>query len=610
MRDGKKRMLPGPVFNVELLTTSRRIRYYVLRTLYGLLVLGAITLTYLETSAYRQFGMAGGEASINDLAWLANGFFGTFGFVQAFMVLAITPTLVAGAIVDEKQRKTLGYLLTSPLSSSEIVLGKLLARILHLAVFLGVGLPILSLLTLFGGIDPKIIGLVYAATLSTAFFLASLSIFVSTIARRVRDAIALVYMMELGWLTLPLILDQVVRFNWPAAYPAIAKVNDWFLYSAPSAVYFLAAMRGSVVSATFWMIGLQLAFGFALVGLSVWRLRPIYAAQGEGSAKPAGLRSRLRNWGWRILPRRPCGDDPMIWKELQVSRTSGLVRLISLVLAISFGALLAWALAYTGQEALGELDTYGYSFTNHQEYRARAELNALIRSCGTVIYVLVLLGVAANAATSVTSEREADSWTSLISSPLSGLEILRAKMMGAIWSMRGLWFGLLCVWLVGLLLGALHPLGLIFSSIELAVFLAFAAALGVSISMRAKSSLRAQVATIATLVFINGGYLLCCIPLEPDTFVIAAGSTPFIMAVCPLSYSDVAEFWNGLQRTSNQSAIACVAGFVIYSLAAFALAATAFESFDRVMDRPSRERQDLQPMAGRKDQSIFMGELE
>jgi ABC-type transport system involved in multi-copper enzyme maturation permease subunit len=66
------------------------------------------------------------------------------------LALALTPALVARVVADEKQRKTLHYLLASRLTSPEIALGKLLVRMLYLAVLLGVSLPVLSLLVLMG----------------------------------------------------------------------------------------------------------------------------------------------------------------------------------------------------------------------------------------------------------------------------------------------------------------------------------------------------------------------------------------------------------------------------------------------------------------------------
>ena len=74
---------------------------------------------------------------------------------------------------------------------------------LQIGVFLAVGLPIACLLGLLGGIDPRSIAYAYGGTVSTAFFLAALSLLVSVYARRPRGAILLVYLIEAVWLLGP-----------------------------------------------------------------------------------------------------------------------------------------------------------------------------------------------------------------------------------------------------------------------------------------------------------------------------------------------------------------------------------------------------------------------
>src|SRR4051812_19353166 len=94
----------GPVFNVELLTTARRARFYALRFLYGGMVLFQIFLVYSSWSwrLYRAEGL-----SIHEMAEFANSIFTSFAFLQAAVVLLLTPALVGGVIADERQRKTL-----------------------------------------------------------------------------------------------------------------------------------------------------------------------------------------------------------------------------------------------------------------------------------------------------------------------------------------------------------------------------------------------------------------------------------------------------------------------------------------------------------------------
>ena len=172
-------MIPGPVFSFELLTTSRRGRFYLMRAAYALLLL---VIFWSIHSTWR--ATADAKLSPREMSLFAVICFCSVAVAQVVLVLVLTPALVAGVIADERQRKTLHYLLASRLSGPEIVVGKLLARMLHVAVLLGVGFPVLSLLVLLGGIDPWLIVVACGAAASTAWVLAVLAIWVSTIARR------------------------------------------------------------------------------------------------------------------------------------------------------------------------------------------------------------------------------------------------------------------------------------------------------------------------------------------------------------------------------------------------------------------------------------------
>ena len=141
-------MLPGPVFNFELLTTSRRGKFYSIREFYAvvlLIILWAIHSSWL--SVYE-----GAELPSRMVGWFALSALGGITIGQVILVLVLTPSLVAGVIADEKKRKTLHYLMASQLTSPEIVLGKLFVRMPYVGVLLGVSVPVMSLLVMRGGI--------------------------------------------------------------------------------------------------------------------------------------------------------------------------------------------------------------------------------------------------------------------------------------------------------------------------------------------------------------------------------------------------------------------------------------------------------------------------
>jgi ABC-type transport system involved in multi-copper enzyme maturation permease subunit len=582
-------MLPGPVFNVELLTTARRARSYALRLAYGVLLLFFIWQNapwhYTRMSRWDD-----GRMTIQEMAEFGNGTFRLFLWLQGFAVLSLTPALVAGAVAEEKQRKTLHYLLASRLTSSEIILGKLSARLLHVMTFLTIGLPVMSLLSLFGGVDPQLVWISYAATLTTTLFIAALSILISTYTRRPREAISMAYVLELAWFFIPTTLPFFVRWSpfWSSLYGWISPVNDWI---APSSPFYLftpqaSSTKATLIEAVLWMVGLQLVYGTLFVALAVARLRPVFRKEGEGSR---WLTSTGR--GRRLLPRPVCGDDAILWKECYVSRTTVATKIVGgLVVLVIFG-LLVYSMVELAVPAFKELAALGYGSTGP----AQESLSGYLRLFTGVIYVGWALGLASAASSSVVQEREADTWTSLVSTPLSGLEIVRGKMIGAFWGLRWVGLILLGLWLIGLAAGSIHPFGFAAVVIETAIFLWFVTALGTCISVRARSSARAMTATMAILFILNGGYTMCCVPLRLNTPFVAVGVTPFILTVSLFTHQEFRQLlnWQSLGPGWHHSEIfaTCFTGVSAYAAAAFALTLLTINQFDEWIGRPREFRE-------------------
>ena len=115
----------------------------------------------------------GGQIRPKDLSRLAETFFSVYMVVQFILVCILTPAAVAGAIADEKERRTLEFLLATDLRDREILFGKLASRVGSLLLFLLAGLPILGLMQFFGGIDPDLVLAGFAATFATVLTLAA-----------------------------------------------------------------------------------------------------------------------------------------------------------------------------------------------------------------------------------------------------------------------------------------------------------------------------------------------------------------------------------------------------------------------------------------------------
>ncbi len=602
-------MLLGPVFHAELITTARRARYYVVRFGYGLIVLFQIYLSY-NSNSYR-FNRKS-ELTLREMADFGRQIFTAFAVVQAVVVLLLTPALVGGTIADERQRKTLHYLLTSELTGFEIVFGKLAARLLHVVVLVALGLPVVSLIGLFGGVDFPLLLLTYAGTLSTVYFLATLSILVSVFSRRPREAISVLYVLEFAWLALPPLLMSWMPYwaaPWPSIYPWIAPAMQYVAITSP--FYLISPMSfrnpGGVVTTIFWGMGLQVAYGTIFLILAAFRLRPSSRNEG-GHGRLADL-SRVLGRRRRWLGRPECGDDAMLWKERFVSRTGGVTKAVMALVGLVIVGLIAYSSYDFLRPAVAELMVHGYSDNTGS---ARRDFNAYLRGISTGIYVLWMLGVASSAASGLSSEREEDTWLSLTATPLEGREILRAKMIGPVWALRPVAILLFTLWAIGLAVGSIHPVGLVACAVELAVFTWFLTSIGTFFSLRSRNSTRALASTMALLIFVNGGYMVCCIPFRPDTSIITAGSTPVVFTISLASPYDL-DHISG--RHVGEMITACILSIFLYGIAAAGLTSALFGTFDAVVDRPDRLRPDLTPAQqrerhkGRGKEIIFPDEM-
>jgi ABC-type transport system involved in multi-copper enzyme maturation permease subunit len=496
-------MLPGPVFRFELLMAARRGTLYATRAVYAIVLLLIIWGIHTSWSASYE-----GEIPVRMLRWFALSALAGLAVGQELLVLLLTPTLVAGVIADEKRRKTLHYLLASRLTGPEIVLGKLLARMLYLGVLLGVSLPVMSMLVFFGGLEPTLVLLIAAGLFSTAWFLGALSIWVSTIARRPRDTLFITFGLEALWLVVPPSIQTSFVTGWMAS-DTLTWLMEWVGASSP--VYVTRNLVWSLVAAApvaswaqslGWMIGLQAGAGVVLAALAAIQVRPIFKRQEGRIAQPRGVRAMLARRRTRAHPL--LGDRPMLWKELHTGGARGFARFMGWMLTLILGGLLLYHGVQHALWAYLEMREQGYWVVDlRTTQHSRLEFFYFLQSMIPVIYVFATVAIAGAAAASITSEHEDDTWVSLTTTDLTGREIVRAKLCGALWRARRLG-GLVLLFVVAAIgVGSLHYLTLPCLALALAVYGWFAAALGVWISMYLRSTWRAQFLTVAMLLLIN-----------------------------------------------------------------------------------------------------------
>ncbi|MEK5230921.1 ABC transporter permease subunit [Lysinibacillus sp. FSL K6-0232] len=113
--------------------------------------------------------------------------------LQMALVLFITPSLTAGAISSEREKQTLNILLTTTQSSTQIIVGKLLSSVAFLVLMLIAGLPLYSLVFLFGGVSPSQLASIVFFYLVTVVAIGSVGVMFSTITKRTIVAMIATY---------------------------------------------------------------------------------------------------------------------------------------------------------------------------------------------------------------------------------------------------------------------------------------------------------------------------------------------------------------------------------------------------------------------------------
>ena len=152
----------GAVLHQEMLLGGRRNRLHFFRWFYaGWLVVVAFWLFFQfmgeELAVAQARFMTAAEATDHHASApqvVGNRFASTFVWQQLLLLFLAAPIFAAGAIVDEKRQGTLTYLLLSEMEVRQLLVGKLLGRMVQIMLWLMAGLPLFALMAGYGGIEP------------------------------------------------------------------------------------------------------------------------------------------------------------------------------------------------------------------------------------------------------------------------------------------------------------------------------------------------------------------------------------------------------------------------------------------------------------------------
>jgi len=488
----EKGWLTGPIFDKELRVSSRRRRNFALRFFYILLLTAFIGIVWLAVvpvagnAAFAQSSMAVAGRQIVTTIVL-------FQFIAAQLLAII---MLSTAISDEVYHRTLGLLMTTPINGLQIVMGKLLSKLLQLVLLLGVSLPVLAIVRVLGGVSWDYVLSSLCVTLTAAIFAGSLSLLFSVKNRfaygviiRTLFTLACLYLIQL-----PSLLGLAASFflgNFRIAGRVLQTVPlASILVSANplSSILELTRQMSSPGATSLFSLPLHcvMMLGVSALVLSwvVARVRKVALRQATGQLTgwEPGRRKRGTNAsaasGGSL---RRVQGPPVIWRELRAPLIQGVDSRNSRIgLAATILALL---LTYLPSYAGGYLDE---NFT-HISYAL------LFVFLGTVFNVVF-------SATRITTEKESQTWPLLLLTTLSDRDIVLGKAISAFRRCLPIW-GLLGGHVVFfVLVGYIHPVAFFHLLIVAAWLTCFITGAGLYFSARFGHTTAAVVANFALVL--------------------------------------------------------------------------------------------------------------
>jgi ABC-type transport system involved in multi-copper enzyme maturation permease subunit len=480
----------GPVLALELLHASRRGRQHRFRLAYGgwlgvqfLLFAALFLIRFLDNRA----SPGGWAGNPSPLSALTHGFLVLLAVQQGLLLVLTVPVFAAGAVTEEKTRGTLQNLLTTALTPWEVCAGKLLAQVVRVVDLSLPGWLLLAFVAALDGLEPGQLLALAGGLLAPLPALGAAGLLASVWCRRTANAVLAVYgaaalggalLWATGALTSP---AGPLSFLWVAAGP-------------PGAVPPLDVLAS-------WLAWLALAV--PLLGLASWRLRPAYVRQlAAAPRRPAGP--------WSLTDRPPVGDHPVRWKEQYVERVLdvpglrrlprglGVAAVFVLAAACSLGILLTHLpFGFGPRRVLGLL--LHLNFGELAAALAKGHPAGMAFAVqGAAVMFLAGLAAGARACGSISGERERQTWEAVLLTPLTAKQVIRSKLWGTINVFRP--------YLVAYTVPALTlaVLGGAAAVVWTAAFWAFTwvlmyfmAASGIACSLRAASSWRSWLATLA-----------------------------------------------------------------------------------------------------------------
>lgn len=519
----------GPILAREWRVTPRRLRFYLQRVVFVLMLFSLVCTAWALMAGIQHV------RNLGDLARFGGLVFQLVVPLELIVVLFLSAVAAASNVSQEKDRRTLILLLLTRLSSSEIVLGKLMATLIGVANLVLPAVPLLLLIAVMGGVSVVQVFSATAIIAVTAAWTGGLANMVAFWREKTFQTLAITLLAIVGWLVF---CEAIAASALPSVDPRWAELL--------SPLRALWGVCQPIPSRTWSFLPGGVAAGYSLLGIfatvlfsaiAVWRLRAWNPSQqvrlqasepDENYAVASGSQHTDRSW--KVRAPRPMWNNPVLWREVRTWAYGRKLLMIRLAFIALFSvAVLGLYLSVSSGAAL-------------QRSRLTDELIPISARILIPFFAVSFVMINALAVNAVTNERDGQALDLLLATQITPMQFLLGKLLGVLYVTKEM--VLLPIALTAYLWwqGGLTTENFGFTVGGLLVMNIFSAMLGIHCGMNYSQSRTAIGTSLGTLFFLFLGIATCMIimmsfrgsfarQLPPFLAIILGGGTGLFVAL-------------------------------------------------------------------------------
>lgn len=505
-------MLAGPLLTREAMTAPRHIKLFLIRAGY---LAAFVVLMY--TAGQATFERRPVQ-TLGDSAAFGRFLFDLFAMVQLTLAAAAAMLFCSSSVSQEKDRRTLILLLMTDLKNFELVAGKLAASLLLVVMLIGVSLPVFALLSILGGISAAQIFWAEAICLSTAALVGSWSILVAYWRDKTFQTLAT---CVIGGLLFVGLVEVISAVGGPSLAGLANTLNP---YRAMANILDPLSSQASVASpqpSALWPVlvtsGLAAVLGLVtMVMVRIWnpsRFAFDQLPEPTPEERAAAAAQELSPATHSKREHREISNLPVLWRETctrAYGRKMIFVKLAYFVLAgfIVFNL----SRSYDSQKIiLGMMSPVGFAFAS--------------------LSLVSLILVNAQAVTSLTSERDAQTLELLLVTNVTAKEFVFGKLGGVLFNAMEVILAPLLLLLSLAVQGEFTLESTLYVVASYLVLVAFSAMVGLHAGLSYGQSRAAIANSLGTVFFLFVGIFVCMMLIVEARASFELQLTPFLVFI-------------------------------------------------------------------------------